>query len=52
MALFILASAYLVTALGLVLIIDRIVGVMFRAPDENVRASPDAIAAKLLRRVK
>jgi hypothetical protein len=51
MSLLILASIYLVTALGLVFLIDQIVGVMFRAPDENVPASPYGAAARLLRKM-
>jgi hypothetical protein len=51
MSLFILAAAYLVTALGLVFLIDQIVGVMFQAPDENLPISPYTSAARLLRRM-
>lgn len=51
MSLLILASIYLVTALGLVFLIDQIVGVMFRPPDENVPVSPYSAAARLFRKM-
>jgi len=51
MSLCILASAYLVTALGLVIIIDQIVGVLFPVSDEDLPLSTRASAARLLRRM-
>jgi hypothetical protein len=51
MSLFILASGYLATALGLVFLIDQIVEVMFRAPDDAPATSPYASAARLFRRI-